>query len=231
MTNGMAKNHVVIAIPAYQWTVQIGTMRSVLTDLLTLVKRGDDVSVYDESGSADLSDARAVMVAQFLKGPGTHLVNVDADVCWEAGALVRLVDAPHDVVGGAYPYRVDPVSFPVRHLPDGPPPLDPETGLLEVAGVAGGFVRYTRSALERMVEAYRETAYESSRGPGLTLHGLFDQMHVDGRKFTEDYSFCERWRRIGGKVWLDPTIAMGHIGNKMFAGRLSDALKTSQEAA
>ena len=47
----------------------------------------------------------------------------------------------------------------------------------------------------------------------------------DGYKWGEDYSFCIRWRKIGGQVWVDPEIEMGHVGYKIFQGNLGNYLR------
>lgn len=221
------KKHVVIAIPAYTWTVQLATMRSILHDVLALTQRGDWVSFLDESGSSDIADARAIIVEQFLDGGGTHLVCVDSDVCWERGALVRLVDAPVDFVAGVYPKRQDPIEFPVQYIPG---PLQAVDGLLEVEAVQGGFVRLTRPMLKQMGEAHPGLKVQSSRSPKGSMHMLYDRVILeDGTKIGEDFAFCHRWRAMGGKVWIDPEINLGHIGNKMFAGRLGDWLRERME--
>ena len=225
-------NHIVIAVPAYTWQVHISTMRSIITDLLALVARGDRVSIFDESGSSDLADARAIIVAHFLNGDGTHLISLDNDVCWQAGALVRLVDAPVDMVAGVYPKRQDPIEFPLRYLDRPELWSDPKTGLLEVEAVQGGFVRYSRACLERMVEAYADLRCLSSRSPLGHLYALFDPLRLpDGRKLGEDFAFCHRWRAIGGEVWIDPEFKMGHTGLKLFAGSLGDHLRQAMKAA
>lgn len=219
--------HVVIAVPAYTGVVHLGTMRSIITDCMVLTARGDVVSIDDECGSTDLPDARAAMVARFLAGNGTHLVNVDNDVVWEPGALVRLVDYPVDCVAGVYPKRQDPIQFPVRYLQDRTELwADPETGLLELEAVQGGFVRYSRACLERMSSVYRHLAFRTSRYPDLELPGLWREvMTDDGRKLGEDFAFFHRWREIGGQVWADPNVIMAHIGPKAFVGRFGDWLK------
>lgn len=223
---GVAK-HVCIAIPAYAWTVFLPTMRSIITDLHALILRGDKVSIFDESGSTDLPDARAVIVAQFMESDGTHLVSLDNDVCWEPGALVRLVDHPVDMVAGAYPKRIDPIEFAIRFLPDREELwADPETGLLEVEACQGGFVRYTRAVFEKMMAAYPESKFSSARyGSDGFLYALFEPMFIDGHRRGEDFAFCHRWRAIGGQVWVDPEIKMGHAGNKMFIGQFGEWLK------
>jgi hypothetical protein len=50
----------------------------------------------------------------------------------------------------------------------------------------------------------------------------------------EDYQFCELWRSVGGKVWADPEIELGHCGETEFKGKFADALTPApalQEAA
>ena len=52
-------------------------------------------------------------------------------------------------------------------------------------------------------------------------YALFDCMiePETGHYLSEDYTFCRRWRSIGGKVWLDTEGALTHIGTHEFAGR------------
>jgi hypothetical protein len=223
-----AARHIVIAIPAYTWTVYLPTMRSIIADMQTLISRGDKVTIYDESGSTDLPDARAVAAAHFLhETDGTHLVSVDNDVCWQAGGLVRLVDAGVDLVAGVYPKRRDPLEFPVRYIKDRAELwADPETGLLEVECVPGGFTCVTRSMLERMTTAHPDLVFRSSRyGADTPICGLYEPIREDGMRIGEDFSFCLRWRALGGKVWVDPDITMAHMGNKAFTGCFGDWLR------
>lgn len=217
--------HIVIAIPAYAATVSLATMRSIVHDLMQLMRRGDVVSVEDECGNTDITDARAAIVGKFLAGPGTELVMVDHDVCWEANGLLKLVDYPVDFVSGLYPQRSDPIKFNLRYLEDRPEIWgDPKTGLIEVGGVSAGFMRCSRKMLEKMAEAYPGLSYDRS---DKKFWGFFDPYRLDDgkRKLSEDYSFCQRWRDIGGKVWVDPSIKMGHIGLKTFAGNFGEFLR------
>jgi hypothetical protein len=39
-----------------------------------------------------------------------------------------------------------------------------------------------------------------------------------GHYLSEDYTFCQRWRAIGGRIWLDPTGMLVHVGAHDFAG-------------
>ena len=39
-----------------------------------------------------------------------------------------------------------------------------------------------------------------------------------GTYLSEDFTFCHRWRKIGGKVWLDTRTALKHVGSYEFQG-------------
>jgi hypothetical protein len=39
-----------------------------------------------------------------------------------------------------------------------------------------------------------------------------------GDYLSEDYTFCRRWRALGGEVWLDTRSKLMHIGPREFAG-------------
>lgn len=218
--------HVVIAIPAYTGQVHMGTMRSLFHDMLALADRGDRVSLFDDTGNAMIGDCRALIVARFLETDGTDLIFVDSDVAWEGGAILRLVDQPVDFVAGIYPQRRDPEAYCVQWIQERPQLIaDPATGLLEVAGVPAGFMRLTRAMLERMVAHYSDTAFHCDQAPNSTAHALFDPYRIGRVKFGEDYSFCKRWRELGGQVWVDPEIHMAHVGYKTFLGTLGSWLK------
>lgn len=226
----MQKN-VWIAIPAYTGTIHLGTMRSIISDLLLLAERGDRVTIFDESGNALIGDCRGLICSKFLEGDGTHLVFVDSDVSWQAGALVRLVDHPVDFVAGLYPQRRDPLDFCCQWDASKREIELSEDGLIEVHGVPAGFMRLSRAMLERMVAQYADTQFYCKAAPNETAYDLFGAYRIGRTKFGEDYAFCRRWRDIGGQVWVDPEIRMGHCGYKTFMGQAGEWLKEGDNGA
>jgi hypothetical protein len=95
----------------------------------------------------------------------------------------------------------------------------------------GGFQLIRRAALERMVVAYPETHFSRVQCTPMSgsrrdevqssnLFALFDCI-IDpetGTYLSEDYSFCLRWRRIGGEIWLDTASKLTHAGPYQFGG-------------
>ena len=216
--------HVMIAIPAYTGVVHMGTMRSLINDTLELVKRGDRFTLVDDIGNALIADSRGIIATRFWESDCDDLIFVDSDVTWQAGALLKLVDAPVDLVAGVYPARRDPIFYPLHYLEKEELWADPETMLLEVKSVATGFMKISRNCIAKMIEAYPEKHYYTAERDQ-QFYPLFDHVFEDGYKWGEDYSFCIRWRNIGGQVWIDPEIAMGHVGYKIFQGHLGNYLR------
>jgi len=55
-------------------------------------------------------------------------------------------------------------------------------------------------------EKDRQKAIEQGRTPNAYL--------------SEDFTFAKRWKKIGGKIWLDPRISLGHIGRYTYEGNV-----------
>ncbi len=220
-----------LATPAYSGGLRCGTHRSLLHDALQLLVRGDAVYEFSEIGHADIYTLRAQIVTHFLADKdATDLVMIDNDVAWRAGALLQLLDHPVDLVGGSYPKRQLPITFIVRSASERLQ-ADTGSGLAEVWGLPGGFMKMSRGMLEKMTAHYGPELTCLDRAvPGGKCCQMFDPYWYtdeDGnrRRLSEDYAFCQRWRDIGGKVFLDVDIPMSHVGEYEFAGKLGDFLE------
>ena len=44
----------------------------------------------------------------------------------------------------------------------------------------------------------------------------FDTAVRENRYYSEDWTFCENWRDIGGQVWVDKRILLRHVGTHTF---------------
>jgi hypothetical protein len=59
------------------------------------------------------------------------------------------------------------------------------------------------------------TLYDTGLSNSLGLKEDKDQSKGDVY-LSEDYVFAERWKKIGGKMWIDPRIKIGHMGRFEF---------------
>jgi hypothetical protein len=229
--------HVMIAIPAHDHSVKFGTFLSVLRARDQINAMGGTVAVQTWMGDSLLPSARNILLAKFNAAKEfTDFVFVDHDVWWEGDELLRLLSHPVDFVAGSYRHKSDDESYPMGWLDDpegkGLWAVDPatnqpsETGLIEVGAAPTGFCRLTRAAVDKLYAAYPERMYASKMAPDLQVCGLFEVPFVEGVGVVgEDYIFAQYWRKIGGKVWLDPALNLNHSGHKEYVGSLGSWLR------
>lgn len=229
--------HVMLATPAHDHNIKVGTHLSILRARDQLNAAGHTVCSNTWNGDSLVPNARNVLLAKFHQmSECTDLIWIDHDVWWEGDEILRLMQHPVDFVAGSYRHKSDDESYPMGWLPDpdgkGLWAVDPVTGeprddgLMEVASVPGGFVRITRTVVEQMFAANPDRMYTCRQAPGLMCCCLYELPFVPNVGLVgEDYIFCERWRAIGGKVWLDPTLRLHHSGNKEYLGNLAAWLR------
>lgn len=236
------KKHVFIAIVSYAMEIEARVWTSLLGVMGPLSELGWNTTIRVRTNDADLARARNAMVADFLSTDATDLFFLDADVSWEPGAMERLlVRRGVDMVAGIYPQRVDDGTFPVRWLVDqdkkGIFSYDPvsgevsENGVIEVAGVPAGFLRLTRKCCEMMTKANEDRwYYEGSLKSGKAVSLFEFRVHDDHHRWSEDLTFCRRWRELGGKVWLDPNMTLHHHGAKTYTGNIGHSLRNRAQS-
>lgn len=158
-------------------------------------------------GNPHVDDARNSIVRDFLESDCTELVFLDADVDWEPKDLVQLCRRDCDIVGGVYPYRREGgENMPVRLL-SGAKVSD---GLIEVEGLPTGFLKIKRHVLEAMARnapKYFDKIYETAL--------VFDRPTPgdDKTRWGGDIDFCNRWRAMGGRIFADQELRLGHTAS------------------
>ena len=92
--------------------------------------------------------------------------------------------------------------------------------LIEVDGVGTGFMKVSRFALEKLWEISDPYTSEGEE------HRMICDIKVEnGDLISEDYVIANKWRGLGYKIWLDPTITINHIGTKKFKGDFANFIK------
>lgn len=202
---------VMLATPAYDstdasYTFSLSSSRSALHD------EGIGTTYLLLSGDCHVDDARNMIVREFLASSCTDLVFIDADVAWDAKALVQLCQyeiEPLDVVGGVYPFRQDGCpDMPVLSFQDH---ASSEGDLVEVQGLPTGFMRIRRPVLDRM--AASAPHFRNKRGVSIPL--IFERMIKDGLRYGGDINFCLKAREQGGRCFAASDIRLGHVSKSV----------------
>ncbi len=199
-------------------------VHSILQTQLALFAAGIEMDWTLLVGECHVDDARNFLVREFLEGDCTDLLFIDADEGWSAVELVRLASYDCDVVAGVLPRKSDTdEGYPVR-LPQGSIQTD-SRGLIEVEGVGTGFMRIRRNVLEQMYGAeprkHRDKADEPRKHQ---IPIIFERDYVDNLRLSGDYAFCRKWKKLGGKIFIDPDMGFAHVGTKVWTGHLGHYL-------
>jgi len=143
---------------------------------------------------------------------------IDADIGWEPWHLLVLLDAQKDVIGGLYPMKSLPVKWCVNGIPGQPD--DPDGKLVEVTKTGTGFLLIKRDVFEKLNAHPATKPFNNDIGLPEELNPYmktyFDTAVRENRYYSEDWTFCENWRDIGGQVWVDKRVLLRHVGTYTF---------------
>ncbi len=235
--------HIVVCTPCFGGLVHQGYMLSTTNLLLLGVQRGFAVSVELLGNDSLVTRSRNTLVARFLdRADATHLLFVDADITFQPAQVLRMAGFGEDVVAGMYPLKVktwsdeavgrvrrgeSPETAPLRYvgLAEAEGVRQDKDGFVTAEYAGTGFMMIRREALLAMMQAHPELRFASAHDravPDGSPHqfALFDCMiDPDTRDYlSEDYTFCRRWRDLGGRIWLDTRGTLIHTGPHDFVG-------------
>jgi len=178
-----------------------------------------DWTVETMTNESLISRARNTLTAKFLHNKeSTHLMFIDADIGWEPWHLLVMLDAQKDVIGGLYPMK----SLPVKWCVNGIPGLveDPNSNHIEVTKTGTGFLLIKRDVFEKLDAHPATRPFNNDIGLPVELNPYmktyFDTAVRENRYYSEDWTFCENWRDLGGQVFVDKRILLRHVGTYTF---------------
>jgi hypothetical protein len=243
MTPTSARPLVFIATPCFGGLVSQHYMQSVLGLTQAASRDGFEITLALLGHDSLITRSRNTLVSQFLQTPSaTHLLFIDADISFDPEQVCEMLRFGREFVAGIYPLKVIDWSHPAikraaaaRETFQTAPllyvgtlctaeKLEREGRFATAIYCGGGFMLLKREVIERMAAAYPETRYASvhaySNASAQENYALFDCM-IDketGAYISEDFAFCQRWRDIGGKIWLDTEGKLTHVGTYNFLG-------------
>jgi hypothetical protein len=215
--------------PVWQYTTALLETSAMLNQL--------GVKYYYASvvGSSNLPRVRNILVAKFLASDATDLVFIDDDIGWQATDVVRLLASDQPLIAGISRKKneasQDAAGWCCEFLPDSDHGLVVDAmGNVEVARAATGFMRIERGVFQEMIRAHPDwkglNVPESTPAEQQFYYRFFA---YDEYEATEDYVFCDRWRGLGGSVFIDPSIKLTHAGEKAYTGAIIDLIRIRPE--
>jgi hypothetical protein len=106
---------------------------------------------------------------------------------------------------------------------------------LEVMEIGTGFMMVKREVFDKLKDAFPNIHYKPDHvgqknfDGSRYIHAYFDTVidykdSITGggsdRYLSEDYMFCQMWRKIGGQIYLCPWMKTQHVGTYAFSGNM-----------
>lgn len=227
---------VVIATPFYEGRGFAPFISSLVATARELTRAGIEWDFWTLSGHAYVDDARNEIATRFLETKAQRLIFIDSDMSWDVEGFMRLMTADAEIVGGSYPVKNAWDRWTCMEMRSedgyclGRARADGGGHLLRAEIVSGGFLKIERTALEKLaphVKRYRTGLVGSDASPDAPEWlGFFTREHPHG----EDISFCNRWKAIGGELWIEPQIEFGHTGQQTWTGNFDTSLRSRVQA-
>ena len=187
---------------------------------------GIDWTMETMTNESLISRARNTLTAKFLNNKdSTHLMFVDTDIGWEPWHLLVMLNRDVDVIGGLYPMKSLPVKWCVNGFDGAEQGPD---GLQEVSKTGTGFMLIKRHVFEKLDAHPATKPFNNDIGLPAELNPYmktyFDTAVRENRYYSEDWTFCENWRDIGGQVFVDKRVLLKHTGTYVFDYQTQDKL-------
>ncbi len=187
-------------------------------------------------GDSLIERVRNIHLTDFMRNKDCeYFISLDTDIAIEnitaddnlLDRLITMADE-HEFVGGIYPLKTGATSSPWASVPADEGEL--RKGLnpprvIEMRWLSTGCWCLKRSVVDRYAQAYPELWYDGD-GPnsGQKLYGAYlielvwlkEQGRMVKKMLSEDWMFCHRWQQIGGRLWADTGIRLGHVGKFVY---------------
>lgn len=199
---------VLIGTPCYDGKLDVWHVNSLIGAVKIALEKGIQLIPIWMSYDALVQRARNDLVSIAVGDKCDDLIFIDGDIEFDPQWVFDLLSREEDVVGIICPKKSDEPHFNIKALPQG---LEICNDLIEIESVGTGMLKISRKALNDVWEISRP--YTNS---GKECRMVFDIQIKDGELVSEDNVFCQKWRSLGNKVYVDPYRTCNHIGHKKY---------------
>ena len=216
-----------IAMPCYGGMLTESTFMSFIKWSNAARQLGIDWTLETMVNESLINRARNTLTSKFLTDlpDATHLMFIDADIGWEPWHLLVMLNRDVDIIGGLYPMKALPIKWVVNGFEGAEQGPD---GLQEVSKAGTGFLLIKRHVFEQLNSHPAVKPFKNDIGLDpkydVNMKTYFDTAIRQNRLYSEDWTFCENWRDLGGKIWVDKRVLLRHSGSYVFCQENQDLL-------
>ena len=200
---------------------------AVISFALECVRRSIIVDRGVVNGDALVSRSRSIVASAFLRSEADVLLTIDSDIWFKAADAIKLCEdaLEYDFIAGLYLTRglkkqsalLLPLDTSVVFQDDSKP--------VEVRYISTGFMAVSRKGMEKTLEhsqlphchkGMSHMGQDTSFWPLYMPFCIPDAGPEENLYLSEDWALCQRAKDAGFKMWLDPSIRLGHVGQEMY---------------
>jgi hypothetical protein len=198
-----------IGTPSYDGKLNAQYVDSLLQTLYLASSRKDEVFPIFLCYDALLQRSRNDLFQMAYESEVDYLFFIDSDMSWKPEDFFKLVDSKEDFILATGCKKVDELTYTIKILPESK--LEDE--IIEIEGGGCAFMRLSKNVISKIWGNSEEYNEPHKKGKM-----IFNISIVDGELVSEDISFCNNWRMLKGKIYLDSSINLNHYGNKTYTG-------------
>jgi len=192
-----------------------------------------DISIFYSENDSMISRVRNVHLSTFIHDYSDYeyFISIDSDIeivnhFQTNNIFSKLVAHDLPFVGGLYSLKRDDETICSSLAMDRIKKPQFNNGLKNMLWLSSGCWCLKRSMVNQMISKYPELTYDGDDNmSGKKVYGLYipilKQMISEGHEYTkylsEDWSFCSRWRDMGGQIFADTSIVLNHFGEKKYS--------------
>lgn len=210
---------VLIGTPSYDGKLDVWYVDSLMKTQKLCIESGIQLDAIYVSYDALVQRARNTLFKIAIDGGYDDLFFIDFDVEWKPEWFLKLLKCSEPVVGAALVKKSEKEGYTIKLL-DTNLKWNDRKDLIQVDGVGTGFLKVSRFAMEKLWEI--SEPYNDDKGPSRMI---FDIKIENGDLVSEDYVLCNKWRTLGYKNWIDPSITINHVGMKKYIGNFEQFIK------
>jgi len=211
---------VLVGTPSYDGKLEAWYVNSLINTIRLGVELDIEIIPIFLSYDSLVQRARNDLFRIAIENNYDTLFFIDSDVEWNVEWFFNILKRSEPIVGGALIKKSEKESYTVKII-NKELNYSEDGKIIEVDGVGTGFLKIDRFALEKLWSDSEEYIHE-----GIRQRMVFN-ITIDENKdlVSEDYVLCQKWKKLGYKVWIDPEITCNHIGVKKYEGNLMNFLK------
>jgi GT2 family glycosyltransferase len=195
------KKSILIAVPCFGANIDSHTAGAIYASGIVLQEKGIKTGLYFVNNESFIPSARNQIAYEFLASDFTHLMSIDADIGFQPQDILALLEMDKEFCAATYnaktkESRPTVVYSPTTHEP-------------EYIGM--GFVLLKKSVFEKIAPITEKLISPNSWG-NVEYYNFFGPIIKDKAILTDDFAFCERWKKVNGKIYLNEKIKLIHYG-------------------